>query len=101
MTQTTMSDNLRSQFITIQQRVFSLARHAAEKEGEQLIRQAASGLYNLVSATAIAWESSRINMPARLHLAELVLTHRLLTVDPLDKNLGLTAETEALLLAAG
>ncbi|MFZ4834646.1 acyl-CoA dehydrogenase family protein [Rouxiella sp. Mn2063] len=101
MTQTTMSDSLRNQFITVQQRVFALARHAAEKEGEYLTRQAASGLYNLVSATAIAWEASRINMPTRLHLAELILTHRLLAVDPLDKNLGLSAATEALLLAAG
>ena len=65
-------------------RVFALARHAAGEGGPVLARQAASALYHLASATALAWEAGRIGDDGRLLLAEMVLTHRLLPRDPLD-----------------
>lgn len=49
-----------------------------------LARQAASALYHLASAAALACEAERLGMPERLALARLVLRHRLLPRDPLD-----------------
>ncbi|MBR0645117.1 acyl-CoA dehydrogenase family protein [Plastoroseomonas hellenica] len=49
-----------------------------------LARQAASALYHLASAAALAWEAERLGMPERLAVARLVLRHRLLPRDPLD-----------------
>lgn len=46
-------------------------------------RQAASALYHLTSAAALAWEAQRLNAPHRLALARAVLAHRVLPHDPL------------------
>ncbi len=48
-----------------------------------LARQAASALYHLASAAAMAWEAARIGDPARALLARMVLEHRVLPRDPL------------------
>jgi CO/xanthine dehydrogenase Mo-binding subunit len=48
-----------------------------------LARQAASALYHLTSAAAMAWEAARIEDPLRLALAGMVLRHRVLPRDPL------------------
>ncbi len=49
-----------------------------------LARQAASGLYHVTSAAALAWEATRLADPRRHALARMVLRHRVLPRDPLD-----------------
>jgi len=49
-----------------------------------LARQAASALYHLTSAAAMAWEAEQLADRGRLALARLVLRHRVLPRDPLD-----------------
>ncbi len=64
-------------------RAIALARQAATPRGGTLVRQAASALYHVTSAAAMAWEAARLDDPHRLELARLVLTHRVLPRDPL------------------
>jgi acyl-CoA dehydrogenase len=64
-------------------RAEALTGAAAAAGGEVLARQAASTLYHLTTAVAMAWEAARLDDPARLALARLVLRHRLLPRDPL------------------
>jgi alkylation response protein AidB-like acyl-CoA dehydrogenase len=52
-----------------------------------LARQAASALYHLASAAALAWEASQ-GLPERLALARLVLRHRVLPRDPLAPDMA-------------
>lgn len=63
----------------------ALAARAAEAgaEGDVLARQAASALYHVTSAVAMAWEAGRIGSVRRMRLAQLVLVHRVLPQDPL------------------
>ncbi|MEO8249774.1 MAG: acyl-CoA dehydrogenase family protein [Burkholderiales bacterium] len=65
-----------------------LAEAAAANGGDMLARRAASALYHVASACAMAWEAARIGTPERLHLARLVLKHRLTPADPLDTDLA-------------
>ena len=65
-----------------------LAEEAACDGGEELARQAASGLYHATSATAMAWEAARTGSPERLRWAQLVVMHRLLPRDPLRPRTG-------------
>jgi alkylation response protein AidB-like acyl-CoA dehydrogenase len=62
-------------------RAITLARSAGAQPA--LTRQAASALYHITSAAAIAWEAGRLGDPARAALAEDVLRHRVLPRDPL------------------
>jgi acyl-CoA dehydrogenase len=64
-------------------RAATLARQAAAAGGDRLARQAASGLYHVTSAIAMAWEAQRTGSADRLRWAELVLQHRVLPRDPL------------------
>ncbi len=48
-----------------------------------LTRSAASALYHVTSAAGLAWEAARADCPERVHLAELVLEHRVRPRDPL------------------
>jgi hypothetical protein len=64
-------------------RAFTLAEAAAERGADTLARRAASALYHLSSAVAMAWEATRIGSPERATLARLVLRQRLLPHDPL------------------
>ncbi|MBS7788816.1 acyl-CoA dehydrogenase family protein [Roseococcus sp. SDR] len=48
-----------------------------------LARAAASALYHLTSAAALAWEAARTGDADRAALARMVLTHRVLPRDPL------------------
>lgn len=63
----------------------ALAARAAEAgaDGDVLARQAASALYHVTSAVAMAWEAGRIGSVRRMRLAQLVLVHRVLPQDPL------------------
>jgi alkylation response protein AidB-like acyl-CoA dehydrogenase len=62
-------------------RAAALAERAQDHPA--LARQAASALYHLTSAAAMAWEAGRLGDPERLALARLVLRHRVLPRDPL------------------
>jgi acyl-CoA dehydrogenase len=64
-------------------RAATLARQAAAAGGDRLARQAASGLYHVTSAIAMAWEAQRTGSADRLRWAQLVLQHRVLPRDPL------------------
>jgi acyl-CoA dehydrogenase len=55
----------------------------AGADGDVLARQAASALYHVTSAVAMAWEADRIGSVRRMRLAQLVLVHRVLPQDPL------------------
>jgi hypothetical protein len=72
----------------------ALDRAAALAERAQrdpaLARQAASALYHLTSAAAMAWEARQLQDPNRAALSRLVLRHRVLPRDPLE-----AAEEEA------
>ena len=57
---------------------------AAAGESPALARQAASALYHLTTAIAMAWEAARTDDPSRLALARMVLRHRVQPRDPLD-----------------
>jgi hypothetical protein len=71
----------------------------AANGAEHLTRRAASALYHVTTAVAMAWEAARIGQPDRAHLARLVLTHRVLPIDPLsvDEDPRTAAVEEALL----
>ncbi len=65
------------------------------KADPALARAAASALYHLTSAAALAWEAARTGDANRAALARMVLTHRVLPRDPLD-----VADADAALLPA-
>jgi len=64
-------------------RAFALARHALGAGGPVLARSAGTALYNVASATAMAWEARHAGLPERRALAAMVLAHRVLPRDPL------------------
>ena len=69
-------------------RAVLLARAAMASGGAHLARQAASALYHVASAAALAWEAARLDDPGRLAMARMVLRHRVLPHDPLDPVLA-------------
>ncbi|MBV8913166.1 MAG: acyl-CoA dehydrogenase family protein [Acetobacteraceae bacterium] len=64
-------------------RALALAERAGSGE-PRLARQAATALYNVASAIAMAWEAGRLGLATRHAIAELVLLHRVLPRDPLE-----------------
>jgi hypothetical protein len=64
-------------------RAAALALNAANEGGDRLARQAASALYHVASAIAMAWEGARGGSAQRIAWAQLVLLHRVLPRDPL------------------
>ncbi|MDM0033217.1 acyl-CoA dehydrogenase family protein [Variovorax sp. J22P271] len=64
-------------------RAAALAATAAHEGGDVLARQAASALYHVCSAIAMAWEGARSGSPQRIAWAQGVLLHRVLPRDPL------------------
>jgi acyl-CoA dehydrogenase len=70
------------------------------KADPALARAAASALYHLTSAAALAWEAARTGDANRAALAHMVLTHRVLPRDPLDAADADAAHLPALLDAA-
>ncbi len=79
-------------------RAVALTQAALATGGEGLARQAASALYHVTSAAALAWEAAQLGEASRLALARLVLTHRVLPRDPLAA--AAEAPDLALVLAA-
>lgn len=76
----------RATFESAIERAAAFAASAAEAgaDGDLLARQAASGLYHVTTAVAMAWEAGRIGSVRRMRLAQLVLRHRVLPQDPLS-----------------
>ncbi|HEY8614221.1 MAG TPA: acyl-CoA dehydrogenase family protein, partial [Roseomonas sp.] len=75
----------------------ALALAEAAQADPSLARQAASALYHVTSAAALAWEASRLGLPERREIARLVLRHRVLPRDPLDPApQGITGEAATL-----
>ena len=64
-------------------RAAALAATAAREGGDVLARQAASALYHICSAIAMAWEGARSGSAQRIQWAQGVLLHRVLPRDPL------------------
>jgi alkylation response protein AidB-like acyl-CoA dehydrogenase len=80
--------------------VFARAAALAEqaRAGDaRLARQAASGLYHVTSAAAMAWEGRHTGDAGRVAMARMVLQHRVLPRDPLDGG----DEADGLALALG
>ena len=69
-------------------RAAALAGAAMAPGGVHLTRQAASALYHVTSAAAMAWEAARLDDPNRLAMAGMVLRHRVLPRDPLGIEEG-------------
>ncbi|MDW5442855.1 acyl-CoA dehydrogenase family protein [Polaromonas sp. SM01] len=98
LAETKLDDALRASLQDVMARAVTLAQAAVADGGEALARRAASALYHTTTAVAMAWESARIGTPERLHLAQLVLKHRLLPADPLAPDHESSAQAESLLL---
>jgi len=64
-------------------RATALAEQAAAEGSDTQARQAASGLYHIVTVAGLAREAVGANLPHRLALAKLVLQHKLTPRDPL------------------
>jgi acyl-CoA dehydrogenase len=64
-------------------KAFALAAGAAAQGTAHLARQAATGLYNVVTMAALRWEARHAQLPARAAIATQVLVHRLAPRDPL------------------
>jgi len=64
----------------------ALAQQARGPPGASLARQAASALYNVTSAAAMAWEAERLGDSRRAALARMVLVHRVLPRNPLTAD---------------
>ncbi len=72
-------------FRATRDRILALALRVAAAQGEldHLAREAASHLYHLTTAVAMAWEASRTGAARRMRIAQLVLRERTLPRDPL------------------
>ncbi|MDO9313692.1 MAG: acyl-CoA dehydrogenase family protein [Burkholderiaceae bacterium] len=68
------------------ERALALTEQLAQTRGadDHAARQAASALYHITSATAMAWEASKLGDANRMRLAQLVMRHRVLAQDPLQ-----------------
>lgn len=96
--ETPTDDTLSATLRGVMVRVTALTDAAMANGGEALARRAASALYHLASAVAMTWESARIGTPERMHLARLVLQHRLLPADPLATDSEAAAQIENIFL---
>jgi hypothetical protein len=73
------------------ERAFALAQDAADRDQAELARQAATGLYNVMTLAGLRWEAQQAGLPQRAALARQVLIHRLAPRDPLAAPLDATA----------
>ncbi|MBI1212639.1 MAG: DNA alkylation response protein, partial [Alphaproteobacteria bacterium] len=80
-------------------RAFALARVAVAEGGEVQARQAASALYHVTTAAALAWEAAKTGLKHRAALARLVVRHRLLPKDPLAAQ-GIDEDVDTVVNAA-
>jgi alkylation response protein AidB-like acyl-CoA dehydrogenase len=93
-----LDEALRGALAQAAERAAALAEVAAADGGDALARRAASALYHVTTAIAMAWEAGQLGKLHRVALARLVLEHRLLPQDPLAPAGNAFPEAEALLL---
>ncbi len=86
LAETPLTDSLRRQFDASLARSIAVASRVAEANGasDHSAREAASALYHITTAIALAWEATRLKSARRMLLAQLVLRERLLPRDPLN-----------------
>ncbi len=65
-------------------KVWSLARLAAQGTDDSIVRQAASALYHALTLAGLRFEAGHEGLAHRAGLADRVLLHRLAARDPLD-----------------
>jgi acyl-CoA dehydrogenase len=89
--QTHMHPAVRARIDSLINGASRLAEEAAGTEAGHLARQAASALYHLTSAVAMAWEAGKIGSSRRMALSQMVILHRLTARDPLrsQSNAGM------------
>ena len=82
---TPLHPGARARFSQTLGRALALAQQVADADGglDAAARQAASGLYHVTTAIAMAWEAGRTASARRMRLAQLVLKHRALPQNPL------------------
>ena len=80
-----LDESDRARFGQALARATALAGRAAETGTDSAARQAASGLYHVVTAAGLAREAVAARLPHRLALAKLVLLHKLEPRDPLGE----------------
>ncbi len=97
LTELPTGDGLRATLEETLTRAIALTEAACADGGEALARRAASALYHLTTATAMAWEAQRLGQPQRRTLAGLVLRQRLLPSNPLAPDEPLSPDALALL----
>jgi acyl-CoA dehydrogenase len=85
MAQTPWHSQVQKRLHTLVEQVQMLAHQTAQTRDEAMARQTASALYHLTSAIAMGWEAGKTGSMRRMLLAQLVLRHRLLPQDPLNK----------------
>jgi len=80
LAETTLGPRVREVFEQQLDDALLLAQQVAEANGalDHGARQAATALYHVSTAIAMAWEATRLASPRRLRLAQLVLRERLL-----------------------
>ena len=85
LAETPLHPEARTVFTQTLERSIALAQQVADAHGrsDAAARQAASGLYHVTTATAMAWEAGRTASARRMRLAQLVLQQRVLPRDPL------------------
>jgi len=85
LSDTSMHAGIHETFARTLTQVIACAEQVAETKGvgEHAARQAASALYHVTTAVAMAWEAGQLASPRRMRLAQLVLKYRLLPQDPL------------------
>lgn len=84
--QSTLHSKVHERFVTLMADASALAAEASAAGGDRLARQAASALYHLSSAIAMAWEASKTGSLKRMVLAQLVVLHRLSPRNPLKPD---------------
>ena len=99
----TLRPDVRSTFESALSRARDLAAQVAQAGGslDHVARQAASALYHVTTAVAMAWEATRLKSARRMILAQLVLRERVLARDPLALEDGEPAWFPTLLEQAG
>ncbi|WP_395704270.1 acyl-CoA dehydrogenase family protein [Aquabacterium sp.] len=85
LAETPLHANARRKFDGALHKACAAAQQVAEARGanDHAARQAATALYHVASACAMAWEAGRLGSVPRLQMAQAVLRHRVLPQDPL------------------
>lgn len=80
--------DMRPVFERLLQRVCERAADVAAQgsAGDEHARSVASALYHITTAIAMAWEASQAGSARRMALAQLVVVHRLMPIDPTDSR---------------